>query len=102
MEQISALLGRYPTAATILWIVLVILGALLFWRGRRSNAGTHLSAESGGVVVGGDNRGSISTGSSSGASGSRPASKPHEIIGAIVALLGAVLAWLQWFYRASP
>lgn len=98
MEQLNALLERYSTAITVIWVVLVVLGAFLFWRGRTGNT-TQLNAKSGGVVVGGDNNGSISTGASSGGDSPRAAaSKPHEIIGAIVALLGVILAALQWLY----
>lgn len=97
MEQFEFLLDHYGIAAGL---ALIAIGIAVRW-GKRGQHTVELQARAGGVVVGGNNSGSISTGNSASAE-SKPARDWIDVSTAIVAILGAVIAALAWYLPRNP
>lgn len=97
MEQVELLLEHYGIAAGL---VLIVIGIAVRW-GRHGQNTVELQARSGGVVVGRNNSGSISTGNSAGAE-SKPSRDWIDVSTAIVAIFGAIIAALAWYLPRSP
>jgi hypothetical protein len=96
MQPLIALLAQHPIAVSIAAAGLILVGGWLFTR-KRPGARLNMSAKSGGVVVGGNNSGSINT--------STPGDTLASvlgIIGAILAALGVLVALLAWLYPKAP
>jgi hypothetical protein len=102
MQPLIVAVTEHPIAVSIAAAALILLGGWLFNRSR-SRTRIDVSAKSGGVIVGGNNAGSISTSSSGN-------SKPENsmlgsvlgIIGAILAALAVLVALFAWLYPKTP
>lgn len=97
MEQVELLLENYGIAAGL---ALIVIGIAVRW-GRHRQRVVELQACSGGVVIGRDNSGSISTGNSASAE-SKPSRDWIDVSTAIVAIAGAIIAALAWYLPRSP
>jgi hypothetical protein len=99
--QFGVLIENHTTAALSVSLLFLMTGAcVLFSRRHRSNA-THV-AKSRGVVVGRNSSGTINTGDIGGAAKSQDSTDWIGITGVIVAVLGAIVAVLAWWFPRSP
>jgi len=97
VEQVELLLEHYGFAAGV---AAIIVGLAVRW-GRRAQRSVALQAHSGGVVIGRNNAGSISTGHASGAA-SKSSRDWIDVSTAIVAILGVIIAALAWGLPRIP
>ena len=94
MQSAISFLEQHRIVVAAIGIALVLIGGLLI----RARTNVSLSAKSGGVIVVGDNSGSISTGTA----GSSMADRVIAIAGVLVAVIGAAVAILAWWYPKTP
>jgi hypothetical protein len=94
MQSAIAFLAQHRIALSAIGIGLVLIGGLI----TRARVSISLRAKSGGVIVVGDNSGFISTGTA----GSSTAEKVVAITGVLVAVIGAAVAMLAWWYPKTP
>lgn len=97
MQQIIGLLADHPISVSISGAILILLGVWLFSRSR-PRVRVNVRAKSGGVIVGGNNSGSINTATP----GDSAFSSVLGIIGAILAAFGVLIAVLAWLYPKTP
>ena len=101
MDRIAALLEQHTLGASLLALLLVIIG--LYLRLKRYGYGSNaIRAESGSVVVRRDNYGAITTGNSAGGKTGQTSRDWIDITGAIVAILGAIIAAAAWLFPGGP
>jgi hypothetical protein len=101
MEPINAQSVHHAMLTSLAALTLIILRMWLR-KERRRRRHIELRAGSGGVVVGRNNSGRISTGSAVGAKSEKPSRDWIDFSGAIAAILGAVIAALAWFFPRIP
>jgi hypothetical protein len=94
MQSAIFFLEQHRIVVSALGIALVLIGGVL----TRARMSVSLSAKSGGVIVVGDNSGSISTGTA----GNSMVDKAIAITGVMVAVIGAAVAILAWWYPKTP
>jgi hypothetical protein len=94
MQSAIFFLEQHRIVVSAIGIALVLIGGVL----TRARMSVSLSAKSGGVIVVGDNSGSISTGTA----GNSMVDKAIAITGVMVAVIGAAVAILAWWYPKTP
>jgi hypothetical protein len=94
MQSAISFLVQHRIGVSVMGIALVLVGGLL----TRARASVSLSAKSGGVIVVGENSGSVNTGTA----GNSMADRAVAITGVMVAVIGAAVAILAWWYPKTP
>jgi hypothetical protein len=100
VREVSVFLEHHWVAASLSGLALIIIGVLLSWNKRRSNV--ELRAQSRSVVVNGDNSGSIITGDIAGKQRESSSRDWIDVSGAIIAILGTMIAALAWLLPRAP